>query len=75
MAEHVTKRKELGSKGTRVFRDAERSDQVLCLTEWTDFERAREFMGWGDPNEIARRSTKKGEPEITLLNEVDRLPA
>ncbi len=75
MNEHVPKRKELGSRGTRIFRDAERADDVLCLTEWRDFPKAREFMGWGDPEEIRRRSSRTGAPEVEFLNEVDVLPA
>ena len=75
MEEHVSKRKKLGSKGTRIFRDSERANHILCLTEWEDFSRAREFMGWGDLDEIGRRSTRTGAPEVEFLDEVDVLPA
>ena len=75
MEDHVAKRMELGSKGTRVFRDAEHPDRVLCLTEWGTFARARKFMGWGDPDETRRRSTVTGTPEVLFLDQVDTLPA
>ena len=75
MEEHVPKRRALGSTGTRIFRDAERPDQIFCLTEWGSFEKAREFMNWGDPAEIARRSTRAGDVTVRFLDEVDGLPA
>lgn len=75
MQEHVAKRAELGSRGTRIFRDAEHSGSVFCLTEWADFARAREFMGWGDPVEIRRSSTVRGTPDVFFLELVDELPA
>jgi len=75
MAQHVAKRAELGSRGTRVFRDAEHPDRVFCLTEWGTFSKAREFMGWGDPDEIRERSTVTGAPEVVLLDQVDAFPA
>ncbi len=75
MDEHVPKRRELGSKGTRIFRDAERADHILCLTEWGESSKAREFMQWGSPEEIGRRSTRTGAPEVEFLEEVDNLPA
>lgn len=75
MQEHVGKRAELGSRGTRIFRDTEHPDSVLCLTEWTDFDRAREFMGWGDPAKIRGGSTVKGIPDVSFLELVDELSA
>jgi hypothetical protein len=75
MEEHVAKRKELGSKGTRIFRDSEHPDQIVCLTEWGDFAKAREFMNWGDPGEIAARSSRTGSPEVCFLDPLDSLPA
>ena len=75
MEDHVAKRMELGSKGTRVFRDTEHPERIVCLTEWGTFSKAREFMGWGDPEEIRRRSTIAGSPEVLFLDQVDTLLA
>jgi hypothetical protein len=75
MENHVGRRMELGSKGTRVFRDAEHPDQILCLTEWGTFSKAREFMGWGDPDDIRKSSTVAGSPEVLFLEQTDVLPA
>jgi len=75
MEEHVAKRKELGSKGTRIFRNANRPDEIICLTEWGDLDKAREFMKWGDPEEIAKQSSRTGAPEVLFLDQVDSLAA
>ncbi len=75
MQEHVAARRSLGARGTRIFRDTEHPDQVVCLTEWEDFARAREFMASGDPVEIAKRSTRTGAAESLFLEESDQLVA
>lgn len=75
MKEHVGKRAELGSRGTRIFRDAEKPEYVFCLTEWGDFGKAKEFMGWGDPAQIRRRSTVKGSPDVWFLELANELSA
>ncbi len=63
MMDPVAKRMELGSMGTRVFRHTESTNQILCLTEWGMFSKAREFMGSGDPHEIRTRSMVAGSPD------------
>lgn len=73
--EHVTKRTELGSRGTRIFRNAETPDEVVCLTEWRTFEKAREFMSWGDPEEIRTRSGVLGSADVLYLDAIESLPA
>ncbi len=75
MQEHVGKRAELGSRGTRIFRDTEHPESVFCLTEWGDFARAKEFMGWGDAAQIRRSSTVKGSPDVSFLELADELSA
>lgn len=75
LQEHVGKRAEPGSRGTRIFQDAEHAGYLVCLTEWGDFTKAREFMRWGDPQQIQRRSTVKGSPEVWFLELVDELSA
>ncbi len=75
MQEHVAARRELGARGTRIFRDTEHPDQVVRRTEWEYFARAREFMPVGDPVEIAKRSTGTGAPESRFLEESEHLVA
>jgi hypothetical protein len=75
MEDHIPKRMELGSKGTRIFRDAEHPERILCLTEWGSFAKAREFMSWGDPGEIHKHSTAEGSPEVLFLEHVDTFRA
>jgi hypothetical protein len=68
--EHINKRKELGSKGARIFRNSERPDEILVLVEWGDLSKALEFMKWGDPNEIRKRAGLKDQPDQYLLEQI-----
>jgi heme-degrading monooxygenase HmoA len=68
--EHINKRKELGSKGAKIFRNSERPDEVLVLVEWGDLSKAREFMKWGDPNETRKKAGLIGQPDVYLLEHV-----
>ena len=72
---HMGKRKELGSKGARVFRNSEKPDEVLVLVEWGSLSKAREFMNWGDPSEIRKESGVVDQPDCYLLEQVDRTAA
>jgi hypothetical protein len=73
--EHAAKRKELGSKGGRIFRNSERPDEVLVLTEWGDLSKAREFTRWGDPNAIRKGAGLIDQPDVYFLEQVDVTPA
>jgi len=73
--EHAEKRRELGSKGGRIFRNSERPNEILVLTEWGDLSKAREFTRWGDPNAIRKGAGLVGQAEVYFLEQVDRTPA
>ena len=73
--EHAVKRKELGSKGGMVLRNAEKPEEILVLLEWGDFAKAREFMRWGNPSEIRKGAGLVGRPDVRLLNLVDEVGA
>jgi heme-degrading monooxygenase HmoA len=45
--EHAKKRKQLGSKGGKVFRNSERPDEIFVLVEWEDLTGAKVFSEWG----------------------------
>jgi len=42
--EYTKVRKESGSKGGRIFRDEQKSDNVAILFEWEDMAKARTFF-------------------------------
>jgi hypothetical protein len=68
--EHINKRKELGSKGARIFRNSERPDEILVLVEWGDLSKAREFMKWGNPNEIRKKAGLVDQPNEYLFERI-----
>jgi len=68
--EHINKRKELGSKGAKIFRNSEKPDEILVLVEWEDLSKAREFMEWGDPNEIRKKAGLKDQLDQYLLEQI-----
>jgi hypothetical protein len=73
--EHAGKRKELGSKGGRIFRNSERPDEILVLTEWGELSKAREFTRWGDPDAIRKSAGLIDQPDVCFLEQVDETPA
>ncbi|HML03843.1 MAG TPA: cyclase [Candidatus Bathyarchaeia archaeon] len=68
--EHISKRKELGSKGVKVFRNSEKPNEILVLVEWGNLSKAREFMQWGDPNEIGKKAGLIDQPDQYLLEQI-----
>ena len=66
------KRKEHGSRGARVFRDAEDANRVYVLFDWdpADFER---FMQDPEAPEIMASAGLKGRPERTFVEPAGEL--
>jgi len=73
--EHAEKRRELGSKGGRIFRNSERPNEILVLTEWGDLSKAREFTKRGDPIAIRKSAGLVGQADVYFLEQVDRTPS
>ena len=73
--EHSGKRRELGSKGGKIFRNAEKPNEILVLLEWGSLSRAREFMKWGNPEEIRKKAGLVGLSDVYLLDKVDETSA
>jgi len=69
--EHINKRKELGSKGAKIFRNSERPDEIIVLVEWGELSKAREFMKWGNPNQIRKKAALIDQPDQYLLEQID----
>ena len=73
--EHINKRKELGSKGAKIFRNSERPDEIIVLVEWGDLSKATEFSKWGNPNEIRKKAGLIDQPDQYLLEQVGEVVA
>ncbi len=70
--EHSATRKDMGSKGGQLFRDAGDPNQVVVLMEWDNLERARQFTQSDVLREAMQRSGVSGQPDVYFLDEVER---
>jgi heme-degrading monooxygenase HmoA len=72
--EHGSTRRESGSKGVRLFRNADSSNETVILLEWDDLEKARRFAQSENLRETMERAGVADEPDIYFLEEVDTVP-
>jgi heme-degrading monooxygenase HmoA len=73
--DHQTTRKESGSKGAVLYRNADDPNETVILVEWADLEDARRFAGSDDLRETMQRLGVAEQPDIYFLEEVEKLPA
>lgn len=73
--EAATLRKSFGSKGVRVFRNVDKSDEVMILGEYESLEKARQLFQSQEFREATKRAGVSGPPEVSYLDQVDELPA
>jgi len=67
--EHGSTRRESGSKGVRLFRNADAPNETVILIEWDDLENARRFTQSEDLRETMERAGVADEPDIYFLEE------
>jgi heme-degrading monooxygenase HmoA len=72
--EHGSTRRESGSKGVRLFRNADSPNETVILLEWDDLEKARRFAQSENLRETMERAGVADEPDIYFLEEVDTVP-
>ncbi|MGD0250278.1 MAG: cyclase [Thermoplasmata archaeon] len=68
--EHAQRRKELGSAGGVILRNAREPDEILVLTEWNELEGARTFTEWGDPVDIRPRAGLTDRPDVRFPEKI-----
>jgi heme-degrading monooxygenase HmoA len=68
-------RQRYGSKGVRVFRSVDNANEAMILGEYEDLARARQLFQSQEFREATQRAGISGAPEVSFLDEVDRLPA
>ena len=68
-------RKSYGSKGVRVFRNANEPDEVLILGEYEDLEKARQLFQSPEFRAATQRAGVFGAPDVKYLDETAHLPA
>jgi len=72
---HEAFRKETGSLGARVLRDANDPTNVVVITEWPDLQHALSFTQSASLHEAMGRAGVVGRPDVYFLEEVDKQPA
>jgi heme-degrading monooxygenase HmoA len=70
-----TIRRAYGSKGVRVFRNIDKPNEAVIIGEYEDAEKARQLLASQELREAMQRGGVSTPPDVTLLDEVDRLPA
>lgn len=70
---HSGTRKAKGSKGGQLFRNADDENETIILFEWSDLEKARQFVQSPDLREAMQRSGVVDQPTILFLEEVERV--
>jgi heme-degrading monooxygenase HmoA len=73
--ESTALRKSYGSKGVRVFRSVDKPNEVVLVAEYENLEKARQLFQSQEYREAIKRAGVSGPPEVSFLNEVDRLSA
>jgi heme-degrading monooxygenase HmoA len=69
--EHGTARKERGSTGATVLRDASDPNEVLVLINWPSLENAHAFANDPSLREAMEKSGVIGAPRIEFYGEAD----
>lgn len=70
--EHGATRKASGSKGRRLFGNADDSSEVVILLEWGDLKRARQFAESEDLRKTMERAGVSDKPDVYFLEEGER---
>jgi heme-degrading monooxygenase HmoA len=73
--EHGTTRKAGGSKGARLFRNADNPNEVIILLEWDDLDEACRFAQSQDLRQTMQRAGVADQPDVYFLEEIQWTPA
>lgn len=73
--EHSATRKTSGSKGGRLFRNADNSDETVVIFEWDNLENAKKFARSEDLKKTMQQAGVIDKPDVYFLEEIERVPA
>ena len=69
---HASAREAGGATGTNIImRNADVSDEIVVLMEWSDLAKAREFAQSPDLKEVMQKAGVTGPPDIRFLDLVE----
>ena len=69
--EHASARKDHGSKGARLFRNAEKPNEITILMDWDSFDNARAFFASDTLRSAMQGGGVVGQPDVSFLNPVE----
>jgi heme-degrading monooxygenase HmoA len=61
-------------KGGRLFRIADKPNELVILLEWESIEKARKYTQGEDIKKAFERGGVIGKPEFSFLEEVEQVP-
>lgn len=70
--EHGSARKASGSKGGYLFRSTNDQNEILVLMEWDDAKNAQRFLDSQDLKQAMQRAGVADQPDVYVLEEIDR---
>lgn len=71
--EHSNFRKENGSKGGHLFRNANDPNETVIIFEWDNLENAKKFVQSENLKEAMKKAGVTGKPTIYFLEEIEKL--
>ena len=69
--QHGSTRQASGSRGGRLFRNADDPNETFILLEWDGLEKARDFAQSDDLRETMQRLGVADQPDVYFLEEVE----
>jgi heme-degrading monooxygenase HmoA len=70
---HGATRQANGSKGGRLFRNADDPNETVILFEWDDLDKARQFAQSDDLRQAMQRAGVADRPDVYFLEEVEQI--
>ncbi len=68
---HSGTRRNSGSQGARILRDAKDFNELMVLLEWNNLEQAHQFFQSEDLRKRMQEAGVVGQPDINFLEEVE----
>ena len=73
--EHAIDRKDGGSQGGRLFRNADDPNETFIIFKWDTIENARKFTGSEELKERMQKAGVVDKPDIYFLEETEKFTA
>jgi len=71
--EHAATRKVSGSKGGRLFRNADNPNETFILFEWESIEKAKKFAQSEDLKKTMLKAGVSDKPDVYFIEEVEKV--